>query len=149
VEVYDNLIANLQRVEKEVKKKQQDTRNLSPTPVSSRMTPDLFAIMKGRERFITIRAPALVIMGDQDNPRPAPGDDPKSRADAVRQALMIRDKKQQVSAFEQQVPSAHVVMIPNATHYIFQSNEADVLREIYTFIATLDSFHASEPRVGP
>ena len=149
VEDYDNLIANLQRVEKEVKEKQQDTRNLSPTPVSSRMTPDLFAIMKGRERFITIRAPALVIMGDQDNPRPAPGDDPKSRADAVRQALMIRDKKQQVSAFEQQVPSAHVVMIPNATHYIFQSNEADVLREIYTFIATLDSFHASEPRVGP
>jgi hypothetical protein len=48
-----------------------------------------------------------------------------------------------------QVPSAHVVMIPHATHYIFQSNEADALREMCTFIATLESFHASEPRVGP
>jgi len=45
VDDYDSLIANLQRVEKEVKEQQQDTGNLPPTPVSARMTPDLFAIM--------------------------------------------------------------------------------------------------------
>jgi hypothetical protein len=64
-------------------------------------------------------------------------DDPQSGAEAVRQALMIRNKKPQVAAFERQVPSAHVVLIPHATHYVFQSNEADVLREIDAFIATL------------
>ena len=139
VKDYDSLISNLQRVEKEVKEKQQDTRNLSPTPVSPRMTLDLFAIMEGRERFITIDAPALVIMGDEDNPHPASEDDPKSRTEAVRQALEIRNKKRQIAAFERQVPSAHMVLIPHATHYVFQSNEADVLREISTFIATLPS----------
>jgi len=29
------------------------------------------------------------------------------------------------------------VRIPLATHYVFRSNEADVLREVSTFIATL------------
>ncbi|HTF68590.1 MAG TPA: alpha/beta hydrolase [Edaphobacter sp.] len=137
VKDYDNLIANLQRVEKEVKEQQQDTGKLPPTPVSPRMTPDLFAILEGRERFTTIHALALVIMGDEDNPHPASEDDPKSRAEAVRQALEIRNKKRQVAAFERQVPSAHMVLIPHATHYVFQSNEADVLREMNTFIATL------------
>jgi len=30
-----------------------------------------------------------------------------------------------------------VVRIPHATHYVFRSNEADVLREMNAFIATL------------
>jgi pimeloyl-ACP methyl ester carboxylesterase len=137
VKDYDSLVANLQRVEKEVKEQQQDTGNLPPTPMSPRMTPDLFAIMEGRERFTTVRAPALVIFADGDNP--ISGDDPQSRAQAVRQALMKRNKELQVAAFERQVPSAHVVRIPHATHYVFRSNEADVLREINTFIATLPS----------
>jgi non-heme chloroperoxidase len=135
VKDYNDLIANLERVEKEVKQQQQDTKNLPPTPVSPRMTPDLFAIMEGRERFTTIHAPALVIFGS--DPNPVSGDDPQSRAEAVRQALMIRNKKRQVAAFEGQVPSAHMVLIPRAIHYVFKSNQADVLREINTFIATL------------
>jgi pimeloyl-ACP methyl ester carboxylesterase len=137
VKDYDSLIANLHRVEKEVKEQQQDTGNLPPTPVSPRMTPDLFAIMEGRERFTTIHAPALVIFADGDNP--VSGDDPQSRAQGVRQALMKRNKELQVGALERQVPSAHVVRIPHAIHYIFRSNEADVLREVNTFIATLPS----------
>lgn len=135
VKDYDGLIANLQQVEKEVKELQQDTGNLPPTPVSPRMTPDLFAIMEGRERFTTIHVPALVIFAEEDNA--VSGDDPQSRAQAVRQALMKRKKQLQIAAFERQVPSAHVVLIPHATHYVFRSNEADVVREINAFIATL------------
>jgi pimeloyl-ACP methyl ester carboxylesterase len=137
VKDYESLIANLQRVEKEVKEQQQDTRNLPPTPVSARMTPALFAIMEGRERFTTIHARALVIFADGDSLGPASRDDPQSGAQAVREALMKRNKEPQVAAFERQVPSAHVVRIPHATHYIFRSNEADVLREMNTFIANL------------
>ena len=40
-------------------------------------------------------------------------------------------------AFERQVPSAHVVRIPHGTHYVFRSNEADVLREMNAFITVL------------
>jgi len=137
VKDYDGLIANLERVENEVKDQQQSTGNLPPTPVSPRMTPDLFAIMEGRERFTTIRAPALVIFADEDAFDPVSGDGPQSRADAVRQALERRNKQQQIAAFARQVPSAHVVLIPHATHYVFRTNEADVQREINAFIATL------------
>jgi non-heme chloroperoxidase len=100
VKDYTDLIANLQRVEKEVKEQQQDTGNLPPTPVSPTMTPDLFVIMEGRERFTNIHAPALVIFADGDNPVPGEG------AQAVRQALMKRNKEAQVAAFARQVPSA-------------------------------------------
>jgi alpha-beta hydrolase superfamily lysophospholipase len=43
----------------------------------------------------------------------------------------------QARAFEAGVPSAHVVRIPNADHYVFNSNEADVLREMNAFLAKL------------
>jgi pimeloyl-ACP methyl ester carboxylesterase len=135
VKDYGGLISNLERVENEVQRHEQDTKNLPPTPVSPRMTPDLFAIMEGRERFTTIHVPALVIFGT--DPSPAHGDDLQSHAQAVRQEIMMRDKTSQIAAWKRQVPSAYVVLIPHATHYVFQSNEADVLREISKFIATL------------
>jgi pimeloyl-ACP methyl ester carboxylesterase len=137
VKDYTDVIANLERVEKEIQQHQQETKDLPPTPVSPRMTPDLFAVMEGRERFTTIHAPALVIVADEDNPGSASTDNPQSRAQAARQALTKRTKELQVAAFERQVPSAHVVRVPHATHYVFRSNEADVLREMNAFIATL------------
>ena len=33
------------------------------------------------------------------------------------------------------MPTAHVVELPNANHFVFLSNEADVLREIRDFVA--------------
>ena len=38
------------------------------------------------------------------------------------------------NAFEAGVPSARVVRLPNADHYVFRSNEADVTREMNTFM---------------
>jgi pimeloyl-ACP methyl ester carboxylesterase len=35
------------------------------------------------------------------------------------------------------VPTAHVVTLPGANHYVFLSNEADVLREMGAFLAGL------------
>jgi len=37
-------------------------------------------------------------------------------------------------AFEQGLPGARVLRIPNASHYVFRSHEADVLREMIAFI---------------
>ena len=137
VKDYDALMANLRRIEKEVEAQDRETGKLPPTPVSPRMTPDLFAIMEGRESFTTIHAPALVIFADEDASSPPAGDDPQSRAQSARQALMKRQKELQIAAFERQVPSAHVVRIPHGTHYVFRSNEADVLHEMNAFIGTL------------
>jgi hypothetical protein len=43
----------------------------------------------------------------------------------------------QANAFAAGVPSARVVRVQNADHYIFISNEADVLREMRAFLAGL------------
>jgi len=45
----------------------------------------------------------------------------------------------QAKAFETGLPSARVVRLPDATHYVFQSNEADVLHEMNAFIDSLPS----------
>jgi non-heme chloroperoxidase len=135
VKGYNDLIANLERVEKEIAQHEQDMKNFTPTPISPRMTPDLFAIMEGREKFTAIHVPALVIIGV--DPNPISGDGPQSKAQAERQALVIRDKKTQIETVKRQLPSARLVLIPHASHYVFQSNEAEVLREINGFLATL------------
>jgi pimeloyl-ACP methyl ester carboxylesterase len=43
----------------------------------------------------------------------------------------------QAREFERGVPGARVVRLTNADHYVFRSNEADVLREIEAFIGSL------------
>ena len=45
--------------------------------------------------------------------------------------------EKQAKAFESGVPGAHIVRLSGAHHYVFLSNEVDVLREIRAFVATL------------
>jgi non-heme chloroperoxidase len=61
--------------------------------------------------------------------------DPQARA-----AFEARDEERteaQAAAFERAIPAAHVVRLEHANHYVYRSNEADVLREMNAFIATL------------
>ena len=136
---FDGVIANLERVEREIKRLEQKTKDLPPTPISPRMTPELFAVIEGEEQFTTIHAPALVIMAGTEGEKPVPitGDDPQSRAQAARQVLEIQRKELQYPVFARQASAVHVIRLSHATHYIFQSNEAEVLREMNAFIATL------------
>ena len=41
------------------------------------------------------------------------------------------------NAFQIGVPTARVVKLKNTNHYVFMSNEADVLRELRAFLAGL------------
>jgi hypothetical protein len=41
------------------------------------------------------------------------------------------------NAFETGVPSAKVVRLPNANHYVFRSNEAEVLDAMNEFLSKL------------
>ncbi len=52
----------------------------------------------------------------------------------------------QAKAFEDGVPGSHVVRLARANHYVFLSNEADVLRELRAFIASIRS-EAKSPGV--
>jgi non-heme chloroperoxidase len=71
----------------------------------------------------------------QDMPK-----DPKQRAavQAFEAATMVYIKRYENSLLTA-VPGARIVELPGANHYIFLSNEAEVLREIALFIAGLHS----------
>ncbi|WP_260703068.1 alpha/beta fold hydrolase [Edaphobacter flagellatus] len=132
----DGVIADLKFVEKGAIVQRQRMEDLPPPQWSRQPPPPVgTAIMLGQQRFTTINAPALAIFATPKDLGQLLKDNPKARA--ALQAANNHDTEQQATAFERQVPAAHVVRIPNASHYVFVSNEADVLREMNAFIAML------------
>jgi pimeloyl-ACP methyl ester carboxylesterase len=133
------LHANLERVGKEVALQEEPLKDapLPPLPPAGapKPPPAGAAIIDGVMKFTTIKGPVLAIFADPHEPGNLFKDNPKARAAFI--AANNKNTEQQAVAFERQVPSAHVVRIPNANHYVFLSNEADVLREMNAFIATL------------
>jgi hypothetical protein len=65
-----------------------------------------------------------------DNPDPAV----QTAARAYSTALSALTERQE-KAVENGAPRAHVMTLPGANHYVFLSNEADVLREMRDFLA--------------
>jgi non-heme chloroperoxidase len=94
------------------------------------------SILKDGEHYTTpIHLPILAIMGYPQNKGPNfHADVPKSIAAA---AAADGNQARQIDAFEKGQPSAHVIRIANANHYLFISNEAQVLAEMKKFLATL------------
>ena len=96
----------------------------------------LMTIVKETKRRTGISVPALVIFANPHVPEKWINNstDPAVRktAGAYFTTLNALTKKQ-VKAFAGGVPAAHVISLPGA-HYIFLSNEADVLREMRAFL---------------
>jgi len=92
------------------------------------------------KKYTHIPVPALVIfatptirgLGLTTVPIPRCG----KRA-AVYSAALMALTQRQAKAFESGVPTARVVRLLGANHYVYLSNEADVLRELHAFLAGL------------
>jgi pimeloyl-ACP methyl ester carboxylesterase len=80
----------------------------------------MHALLNGTEKYTNLRCPALAFYAVPQN----------DSADAA-------DVQAQATAFERGVPGARVVRLTNATHWVWESNEADVLREMVAFIGRL------------
>ena len=92
------------------------------------------AIQAGKQRYTRILTPVLAIYAIPHRMRPNQPRDSLSLA--AWQKLQQWAQTQSV-AFEHGVPGAHVIRFPNADHFVFRSNEADVLREIRAFVDSL------------
>jgi non-heme chloroperoxidase len=103
-----------------------------PPPPTTTLPPVIDAIMNGEQKYTKIPVPILAIYALPHDPGPM-------ASAAIRTETEARDVKgeAQAKAFESGLPTARVVRIPRANHYVFLSNEADVLREIDTFVASL------------
>jgi pimeloyl-ACP methyl ester carboxylesterase len=88
-----------------------------PTPQQlAGLTPTDQAIRDGMQKYTKIQGPVLAIYALEDKTAQA-------------------DQDGQIKAFEAGVPSARVVRIPYANHFVFLSNEAVVLCEVNAFIS--------------
>jgi non-heme chloroperoxidase len=93
------------------------------------------AIAEGQQKYSDIPVPILAIFAVPHNWGQFFREDPAGRA--AMEAWDAADTGAQAKAFESGLHSAHVVRLPNADHYIFNSNEVDVLREMNAFLAKL------------
>ena len=92
------------------------------------------------KKYTAIPVPALVIFGNPhgqgtwvDN-----STDPKVRKAARTYSAAVDDlTDRQAKTFENGVPTAGMVKLPGAHHYVFLSNGADVLREMSVFLGNL------------
>ncbi len=87
--------------------------------------------------------PALFIFANPHSLGPWLEDNKKDAS--VREAVRAYSAKfeaytqKQVEAIREAVHTARVITLPRANHFVFISNEGDVLREMQAFLATLRS----------
>ena len=135
------LLAILEQLTKdlqgEVKMKENilPPENGTPPPVASPPAPlgAAFAIFNEEQKYTKITGPCLAIFAVPHDH--APPTDPAHQAAAA--AFELKRSTDMSNAFEAGVRSAHVIRLPNANHYVFRSNEADVLRAMNEFLSRL------------
>jgi non-heme chloroperoxidase len=142
-ETLQTSIPRLQKDLEELQKKLQTLPNKLPAATSTRETSQMpsaaKAIVNGEEKYTEIKCPVLAIFAVPHNFGPMFEKDPAERK--VAGAMDLDRTAAQSAAFQAGVPSARVVRLPNANHYVFNSNEADVLREMKAFIESLPPAH--------
>lgn len=93
-------------------------------------------ILAGIRKYTNIPVPALALFAVPHDLGPWVNSlDAKTR-DAM-EAADVALTERQARAFEEGVPTARVVRLPHANHLVFDSNQADVLREMRAFLASL------------
>ena len=96
------------------------------------------AMLAGRQKFAHVEAPALAIFGIYNDPGDADLADAARRANADAYSSVNQQRvARRVDYFRQIAPAARVVIIERTDHYLFVLNEAQVLREMHSFVEQL------------
>lgn len=137
-QVADELLVRLPAFEATLREWRKYLEAMPPLPQSVEpVETPAQAVLEGQQRFAAIRVPALAIYAIPKNLGRIYENDPVARRAA--DAAQVAFDGAQAAAFAAAVPSARVIVLPHASHFVFRSNEADVLREMNAFLASLDS----------
>jgi pimeloyl-ACP methyl ester carboxylesterase len=122
------LLTDLPALERSLREIEKRTPSISSRPPTPYMPPPETAVNRllhdGMQRYTDIRAPVLAIYAlGSISSNPAATDDP--------------GRERVLRALKRGAPTARVVVLPDATHDVFRSNEADVLRAMRAFIDSL------------
>jgi hypothetical protein len=93
------------------------------------------AIVMGVRKYTEIHGPILAIFACPHARDGSSRNGPEAKVAMAANDLAVCST--QADAFQRGIPSATVVRLQNADHYVFNSNEPDVLREMNTFLAKL------------
>ena len=134
--IHELLQTSLPQLEKDLQEQLKDLESRGPPPDQPppKFPAAVTGIMEGEQKYTELHAPLLLIYAVPHSGWP-PVKDPAMKAAA--EARDEADTNAQAKAFTTAVPQARVVKLPHANHYVFDSNEADVLREMDAFIAGL------------
>lgn len=119
----------------EEEKQMEGMPDTTPPPPDTRQARSGGAVMRGVEVYKGVKCPVLAIYAVPHDFSKMPGMDDKKRAEMVEKDKT--DTGAQADAFAKGNPQARVVRIANADHFVFKSNEAEVLHEIEAFAAGL------------
>lgn len=131
------LEATLPRMEhdlQEFQKQLQAMPDNAPAPPMDAQRQIGTAIQMSVNIYGGVKCPVLAIFADPHN-MPDDGKDPAAHAKRVADDKVRTSA--QADAFQAGNPQARVVRLANADHFVFRSNEAEVLEEMHTFIAQL------------
>jgi len=103
-----------------------------PSDPSKLPPPQVVAMSRGQRKFTKMTVPVLAIFAYQHQlPEDGMLQDEQRRKAAGESTVFTEEH---VEALKTVVPSAHIVRIPNANHFVFKSNEQEVLQEVNEFI---------------
>lgn len=133
--VYDDLLVMLPRFENELRIHQQEIKDV-PEPLESGTPKVEQAIDAGERKFAGTAVPTLAIFAFPHDLGSAFKNNPIAQvaAEKVDQSWTGA----QIKFIESKYPSIRLVSIPHANHFLFQSNEPDVLHEMNFFIQGLN-----------
>jgi non-heme chloroperoxidase len=132
------LLDTLPRLEKDLQNELKRLQAVPPPTTNSPQPPPasaFFTIFNGEQKYAEIKAPCLAIFAVPHDSNAILPTDPAHRAAAV--AFELERSTNMANSFATGVPSAQVVRLPNANHYVFNSNEAEVLRAMNDFLDKL------------
>jgi non-heme chloroperoxidase len=132
------LLDTLPQLEKDLHNELKRLQAVPPPTTNSPQPPPasaFFTIFNGEQKYTQIKAPCLAIFAVPHDSNSILPTDPAHRAAAV--AFELERSTNMANAFAAGVPSAQVVRLPNANHYVFNSNEAEVLRAMNDFLDKL------------
>ncbi len=137
-EILTSLSASLPRFEKDLAPYQARLASApddAPSPPDTQANRVDVAIFRGEEKFGGVKCPVLAIYADPH----AFGERFKGQPEALK-AAQEKDHAEtsaQADAFSRGNPQAVVIRLPNADHFVFRSNEAEVRRALDQFIKQL------------
>jgi pimeloyl-ACP methyl ester carboxylesterase len=137
--IQELLETDLPKLEKNLREKQKDLDATPATLLAARQKVAVSgaaqAVFAGEQKYTNIPVPVLAIYAVPHDLGPM-----LPKGSAERAAYEARNQvttEGQATAFEHGVPTARVVRLPHASHYVFISHEPDVLREINAFVSSL------------